>query len=236
MQEQYKKWYSPTLSMDTELLIFGHTGRPVILFPTTKGSYHENRDFKMLESAKWFIEKGMIQVYCPSSVDAYSWYNKSIPPASRVKNHIWYDKFIHREILEPALQKSGHAKACVAGPSFGGFHALNFAFRHPDRVSHLLSMSGAFEVKSFVDNYYDENVYFNNPVDYMPGNNNPHLWQMSIVLGVGEHDICLDASRKMSGILNAKGIKHWLDIYRGEKHDWPLWRKMFPKYLSHMMH
>lgn len=78
----------------------------------------------------------------------------------------------------------GIKKIGVAGASFGGFHALNFAFRHPERVSHLFSMSGAYDTKSFLDGYYDNNVYFTSPLDFMPNNHHPGLWKMSIVLGV----------------------------------------------------
>ncbi|MEZ4829340.1 MAG: alpha/beta fold hydrolase [Bacteroidia bacterium] len=234
MKEEYLKWYSPTLSMDIEMLIHGHAGYPVIVFPTTKGRYYESKDFLLIESARWFIEQGLIKIYCPDSIDAHSWYNKSIHPADRVKNHMWYDQFIVDEIVDPIRHNHGFQKVCVAGASFGGFHALNFAFRHPERVSHLFSMSGAFDVNSFMDGYYDENVYFNNPVDYMPNNNHPDLWQMKIALGVGEWDICLDANRRMSEILSRKNIPHWFDLRRWAKHDWPIWRDMFPHYLSLM--
>jgi esterase/lipase superfamily enzyme len=33
------------------------------------GSFHENKDMGLIESAKWYIEQGLIQVYCPDSVD-----------------------------------------------------------------------------------------------------------------------------------------------------------------------
>ena len=232
MKEEYFKWYSPTLSKDIEMLVFGHAGYPVIVFPSTMGRYHESKDFKLIDSAKWFIDQGMIQIYCPDSIDKDSWYNKSVHPAERVKNHIWYDKFIMDEVVSSIQHKTGIGKVCVAGASFGGFHAANFAFRHPEVVSHLFSMSGAFSVDSFMDGYHDENVYFNNPVDYLPGNNHPDLWQMKIVLGVGEWDICLEANRQMHEILDQKGIEHWYDVRKWAEHDWPLWRDMFPHYLS----
>ncbi|MCE7991147.1 MAG: esterase family protein [Roseivirga sp.] len=232
MKEEYFKWYSPTLSKDIEMLVFGHAGYPVIVFPSTMGRYHESKDFKLIDSAKWFIDQGMIQIYCPDSIDKDSWYNKEIHPADRVKNHIWYDKFIMDEVVHSIRKEKGIAKVCVAGASFGGFHAANFAFRHPESVSHMFSMSGAFSVDTFLDGHHDENVYFNNPVDYMPGNNHPDLWQMKIVLGVGEWDICLDANKRMHEILNQKGIEHWYDVRKWAEHDWPLWRDMFPHYLS----
>lgn len=232
MKEEYKKWYSPTLSKDIEMLVYGHAGYPVIIFPTTMGRYYESKDFKLIESAAWYLDQGLIQIYCPDSIDRQSWYNKSIHPAERVKNHMWYDQFILDEVVNAVRHQKGLAKVCVAGASFGGYHAANFAFKHPDAVSHLFSMSGAFDIKQFMDGHYDDNVFYNNPVDYMPGNNHPDLWNMNIVLGVGEWDICLDANRKMTGILNEKGIKHWYDLRRWAEHDWPLWRQMFPHYLS----
>lgn len=232
MKEEYFKWYSPTLSKDIEMLVFGHAGYPVIVFPSTMGRYHESKDFKLIDSAKWFIDQGMIQIYCPDSIDKDSWYNKEIHPADRVKNHIWYDKFIMEEVVNSIRHEKGIDKVCVAGASFGGFHAANFAFRHPEVVSHMFSMSGAFSVDTFLDGHHDDNVYFNNPVDYMPGNNHPDLWQMKIVLGVGEWDICLDANNRMHEILNQKGIEHWYDVRKWAEHDWPLWRDMFPHYLS----
>ena len=232
MKEQYHKWYSPTLSKDIEMLVYGHAGYPVIVFPTTMGRYYESKDFKLIESAQWFLDQGLIQIYDIDSIDKDSWYNKSIHPADRVKNHIWYDKFILEEVVNSIRHEKGIGKVCVAGASFGGYHAANFAFRHPEAVSHMFSMSGAFSINSFMDGHYDDNVYFNNPVDYMPGADHPDLWQMKIVLGVGEWDICLDANNRMHEILKNRGIEHWYDVRKWAEHDWPLWRDMFPHYLS----
>jgi esterase/lipase superfamily enzyme len=232
LKEEYHKWHSPTLGKEIEMLVFGHAGYPVILFPTTMGRYYECRDFQLIESAKWFLDEGLIQIYCPDSVNELSWYNKGIHPADRVKNHIWYDKFIMNELVNTICREKSMHKVAVAGPSFGGYQAANFAFRHPDRVSHMFSMSGSFDIKSFCDGYYDDNIYFNNPVDYLSNDNNPELWNMKIILGVGEWDICLEANQKLSQILNDKNISHWYDLRRWAKHDWPIWREMFPHYLS----
>ena len=142
------------------------------------------------------------------------------------------DRFILDELVSTICYDKQIDKVAVAGPSFGGYIAANFAFKHPEKVSHLFSMSGSFDISSFMDGYHDDNVYFNNPVEYLPGNQNPELWNMKIVLGVGEWDICLDANQKLAGILNAKNIPHWFDLRRWAEHDWPLWKEMFPHYLS----
>ena len=206
MKEEHFKWYSPNLDAEIEMLVFGHAGYPVILFPTSMGSYHENKDQGLIESARWYIEQGLIQIFCPGSIDKDSFYNKKIHPEQRIKNHTWYDKMICHEIVERVRNNTSAGKVAVAGCSFGGYQALNFAFRHPGYVGHLFSMSGSFSIKSFMDGHWDNNVYFNNPEDYIQGVNDPEIWNMDIVLGTSNWDICLDANLKLSSILSHRNI------------------------------
>ncbi len=236
MQEQLIRWYTPYLSRDFEMAVFGHSGYPIIAFPTSLGNHYQNKDFKLIESASYFLDAGLIKIYCPNGIDEQSWYNKSIHPADRVKTHMAYENVILHDVFEYAMRETGRSKVGVAGCSFGGYHSANIAFRHPDKVGYVFSMSGAFDIKQFIDGYYDDNCYFNNPMDYMPNLSDPwyfhHLHQMGIVLGTGEWDSCRGENHKLSGILFSKGINHWLDDRQGVGHDWPWWREMFPKYLS----
>lgn len=232
MQEEYIKWYSPNLSMDIDMLTFGHGGFPVLLFPTSQGRYYENKDFRLIDSIQHFINAGKVKVYCPDGIDSLSFYNKGAHPAERIRNHIWYDKMLLEEMVSRAQNDTGHHKVITAGCSFGGYHAANFAFRYPWLVSHMFSMSGAFDIRGQFDGFYNEDVYFHNPVDYLPAANNPELWNMKIVLGTSDRDICRLYNEQLSEILNKKGISHWLDIRPNADHDWPIWREMFPDYLS----
>lgn len=231
MHENHTKFYSHHLGHDVDVLIFGDRGYPLVVFPTTLGRYYEAKDFKLIESVRWFVEQGLVQIFCPDSVNNSSWYGK-VAPQERVKRHTRYDQFLHQEFMPQLRQKSETGKVIVAGCSFGGFSAANYAFRHPEDVSHLISMSGAFDIKSFMSGYYDDNVYFNNPVDFVPGATDPNIWKMKIILGTSEWDICLEYNQRFSKILSDKGIDHWLDVRGWEEHDWPLWREMFPLYLS----
>ena len=232
MKEQYHKWYSQQLGMDIEMLVYGDRGYPVILFPTSMGRYYENKDFKLIDSVAWFVNEGLVKIYCIDSIDRLSWYNKGVHPAERVKNHIHYDNMLYHELAPWAMHETGVGKVCVAGCSFGGYHAANFAFRHPDRVSHMYSMSGAFDIKDQLDGFYNDDVYFNNPMDFVQNVSDPAIWQMKIILGTSDWDICKDSNLQFSGILNRKNINHWLDIRPNAEHDWPIWREMFPHYLS----
>ncbi len=232
MKEEYFKWQSPNLNGEVEMVVFGHSGYPVVLFPTSMGSYHENKDQGLIGAAKWYIENGLIQVYCPSSIDKESFYNKKIHPKQKIKNHIWYDKMLCHEIVEKIKDNTPMGKIAIAGCSFGGYHAANFAFRHPGYVSHLFSMSGAFDITGFMNGFHNEDVYFNSPEDFLYGLNDPELWKMDIVLGTSNWDICLDANLKMSKVLRDRNVEHWLDVRQNKKHDWPVWKEMFPHYLS----
>ena len=103
----------------------------------------------------------------------------------------------------------------------------------------LICLGGSFNITPYIDNYYDDNCYFNNPPDYMP--NLTDEWfidkikAMKIIIGVGEWDIYLQENYRMSDILNSKNIEHYLDVRSYATHDWKWWKEMFPQYLSRLL-
>ncbi|MET6998201.1 esterase family protein [Chitinophaga defluvii] len=232
MTENYYKWHSPHLNREFEMLVFGDSGYPLLLFPTSMGRYYESKDFGLIDAAGWFVDQGLVRIYCPDSVDANSWYNKNVPPAERAYNHLCYDQMLANELLPRITAETGHERIAVAGCSFGGYHAANFAFRHPAVVSYLFSLSGIFDIAQRVDHQFDDNVYFNNPVSFLPDNEDEDLWRMGIVLGTADHDVTRGQNEQLSGILGAKKISHWLDVRPNRVHDWPVWKEMLPHYLS----
>lgn len=232
MYEHYHRWYSSSLNREMELLSFGTRGYPVLLFPTSMGHFTENKDFKLIDSVAWFIEEGLVKIYCPDGIDALSWYNRQIHPAQRVMNHIWYDQYLLTEVVPLMQRETGVSRIATAGCSFGGYHATNFGFRHPDVTKYIFNMGAAFDIKDQMDGHYDDNVYFNNPPDYIPNADSPWFKEMFVVLGTGTHDMCWEANERMAAVFRNKGISHWLDVRQNAPHDWPAWREMFPHYLS----
>ncbi|MEZ5014502.1 MAG: alpha/beta hydrolase-fold protein [Chitinophagales bacterium] len=232
LNEQKHKWQSAVLGIEMEMLTFGTGGLPIVLFPTSMGMHNENRDFKLVDSIGWFIESGLIKVYCPDSIDKHSWYNKEASPADRVRNHILYDKMLTDELYPAMRQDTGCDRIGAVGCSFGGYHALNFAFRHPDIVGLMVSLHAKFDITGQLDGYYDDNVYFNNPPDFLPDLDNPNMNKMQIFLGSAEFDMCLDANYQMARMLGEKMIPHMLEVEPGEKHDWPCWRRQLPRFLG----
>ena len=218
------------------MLVFGNTGFPVIVFPTSRARYYQAKDFGLINAATNLIDSGKIKIYCPDSIDNDSWYNKNIHPAERVKNQITYEEVILNDVIEFAFQDTGFDKVALAGCSFGGYHSSNIAFRHPDKVGYLFTMGGASNIKRFLDGYYDDNCYFNNPPDYLPNLSDEwylyRIKKMGIILGTGDSDMCLDENKILSDILNKKHIPHCLDLRKNTGHDWNWWKEMFVDYLS----
>ncbi|WP_332368664.1 hypothetical protein [Spirosoma telluris] len=79
MQREYHKWFSPNLSRDMELLVFGHAGARVLVFPTRRGRFHEYEDLGLVNALADRIENGWLQLFCVDSVDRESVYNRYAP-------------------------------------------------------------------------------------------------------------------------------------------------------------
>jgi esterase/lipase superfamily enzyme len=237
MNREYHKWFSPRLNRDMELLLFGHAGQPILVFPTSMGTFFEYEDRGMVEQLRGEIESGRLMLFCVDSVDKESFYCKWAHPHGRIRRHDQYDSYLTQEVMPFIKLRSGRESTAVTGASFGGYHCTNFALRHPDCVSHCVSMSGAYDIHQFLDGYYDDLCYFHCPVDFLP--NQGDSWfldryrHIQWVFAAGEHDICLDANRQIAGIFQSKGLPHWFDFWGlGAHHDWPLWRLMVRKYFA----
>ncbi|MDR7544915.1 MAG: alpha/beta hydrolase-fold protein [Armatimonadota bacterium] len=234
MNREYHHWVSPHLGRSMETLVFGHAGAPVLVFPTTMGRFYQYEDFGMVAAVEAKIEAGFIQLFCPDSVDAESWYNRAVAPRQRVLRHLDYERYIVNEYI-PFIRERNSGPLIVTGTSFGAFHAVNLAFRYPALFAKLVALSGRYDIKGFLDGYYDDDVYFNCPVDYLPGLTDEAyltpMRQMQIVLLSGEHDIALTSTRLVSEVLTAKAVPNELAIWWGRTHDWPLWREAIPHYL-----
>ena len=234
MHEQHSRFYSHHLGHEIDLITFGTRGHPLVLLPTTLGRYYEAKDFKLIESVRWFVEQGLVQFFCLDSINNESWYNRNIHPGEKVRRHVQVRRLLFHEFIPQIRHRGGTGRVAMAGASFGGFSATNFTFRHPEMVSHLICMSGAYDISSFMGGFHDENVYFNNPVEFVPNMQDWAIWNIKVILGTSEWDICLKDNVQFSQILRNKGIDHWLDVRGWVEHDWPLWREMFPHYLSVM--
>jgi len=235
MNREYHKWYSPILGRDMELLVFGHSGVPLLVFPTSMGRFFDYESRGMIDAIAHKYENGDFQAFCVDSIDSESWYNKGVAPRERASRHALYDRYLVEEAVPFVRTKNTSDQLVATGCSFGGYHSMNFALRHPDLATGAVSMGGAFDIHQFLDGYYDDNCYYNCPPDFLP--NLGDGWYLDryrrqrLVLATGETDICLEENRRLSSIMAAKSIPHWLDVWgEGTGHDWPWWQQMTVKF------
>ena len=132
-----------------DLLVFGHHGAPVIVFPTSRGRFFEYQDRDMVDS-----------------IDAESWYCDWAHPSGRVYRHVQYDQYLLNEVIPFIRGQNDNPFIMTTGCSFGAYHAINFGLRHPEIIRRAIGLSGLYDLRLFVDGYYDDNFYFNNPIDY----------------------------------------------------------------------
>ena len=233
MQRDYIKEYSPSLGRDMELLHFGHAGRPLLVFPTSMGRFYQWEDFGLVAAVSDYIESGRVQLVCVDSVDGESWYAKEKHPAERVRRHLQYEAYI----LDEVLPRMPGGVPVTAGASFGALHAVLLAARHPTRVGGFIAMSGAFDTSRWLDGYHDDNVYFTNLMEFLPGLTDdaylgPLRAQNPKLIATGEHDPNVEDSRRLAGLLSEKGVQVGLEIWPGWAHDWPYWKDMMRRYLA----
>jgi esterase/lipase superfamily enzyme len=219
-----------------ELLVFGHAGARVLAFPASKHPFYDWENRGLVGSLAWHLDMGQIQLFCIDQVDGESWYGWGLHPAQRARRHVQYDDYLTNEVV-PFTQKANPSPLLIAaGPSFGAYHAANFAFRHPELVSRLLGMSGMYDIRRFTNGYYDNNVYFNNPVDYLANEHDEGrlaaLRRLDIILAVGRDDSLVSQNQQLSGLLWSKNVWHALRIWDGFAHDWPVWARMLPLYIG----
>lgn len=241
MNIEYHKWWSPSLNQDMELKVYGHTGKPVVVFPCQGGRFFEWEDFGMINAIHWFIDEGKIQLFTVDSVDKQSWANGNAHPADRARRHEDYDRYIVHEVV-PFIndRKQNDKKLLTTGCSMGGYHSGNFFFRHPDLFDAVIAISGLFNLHMFVGDYSDDNIYFNSPISYLANMNDP--WYLDkyrkskIVICCGQgawEDRMLGDTMAIKKILEEKSIPAWVDIWGQDvNHDWPWWYKMVPYFLS----
>ena len=242
MNREYHSWWSKHLDREMELLVFGHAGARVLVFPTRGGRFYEYENLRITEQLRDKIEAGYLQLFCVDSIDAESFYCWWAHPSGRIQRHLEYEAYLLEEVLPFMDQRNSHECTIAHGCSLGAFHAANIAFRHPDRFRKLAAFSGRYDLTENVewfsdrfDGYRDEKVLANTPLHYLPRLTCERrlraLRQMDIVVVIGAEDPFRDNNETLSRILREKDIDHQLYVWDDRAHRGYYWRRMAPLYL-----
>lgn len=242
MKREYHRWWSPRLQRNMELLVFGHAGARVLVFPTRGARFFEYENLRLLDQSRHKIEAGQLQLFCVDSVDCESFYCWWAHPYGRIQRHMQYEEYILNEVYPLMDRLNDHPCTISHGCSLGAFHAANIALRHPHLFNKLCVFSGRFDLTQQVNyfgdlfsGFYNEDIYFHTPTHFLPGLHCQQkidaLKKMDIVLVIGREDPFLGNNLYMSQLLNNKGISHHLHIWDELAHSAYYWRKMVRLYL-----
>ncbi len=241
MHREIHSWWSPRLNKHMEIAVYGHYGFALLMFPTAAADYLEYERFQMLDAIAPLIDAGKFKAFSINSINNESWLNNHMHPHDKAVRHQQYNEYVLHEVV-PFIYD--HCKSEVpivtTGASLGALHCANTFFRRPDVFDGTIAMSGSYDLKSYTDGYFDENCYFNSPVDYLPRWDDEYM--LSQMRGKGSHIIIAtgqgdyeapDRSIQLSEILHSKGVPHTLDLWGHDMtHDWPTWRQMLPYFLD----
>jgi esterase/lipase superfamily enzyme len=245
MHRRHELLESPAMGRRMHVWVYGHWGPPVVVFPSAAGFAHEWEAQGMLEAIGDLVGGGRIKLYCPESNVGQTWTDKQSHPAERMQRHRLYERFVVEELV-PAIRRDCNSptlRMATSGCSLGGFYAANFALKFPEIFGYALCMSGRYEMTHFTGGFTNGDVYFNNPLAYVPNlsgeplervRRNTHL---TLVCGQGMwEEGCIEETQALADVLEAKGIPHERDIWgKDVAHQWPWWRRQARYHLGRVV-
>jgi esterase/lipase superfamily enzyme len=242
MRRDYRRWYSPRLHRDMELLIFGHAGAKVLMFPTRDGRFWEYEALNIVGSLADKVNAGHLQLFCIEGLARETFYDTGRLPADRIRRHAEFEEYILNEVLPLMASINPHDCTMAMGCSLGAFQATSLVFRHPHLFRKLVAFSGRYDLTTKVecfddvfDGYYGEDIYLHTPTHFLPGLACPwqldQLRRLDIVLTVGNADPFLGNNQHFSRLLDDKGVRHDLHIWDGRAHRAGAWRRMAALYV-----
>jgi len=236
MNKTHHDWKSPTLGRKMDLITYGDSGTPVIIFPSEEGDRREWEETGMMDSLQEQINEGYNQFFCVDSVASESFLNKEAEPAKRIRRQQQYEKYIIHEVI-PFIKKQNKNRYIVASGAFlGAYYALLFALKNPGKINKVIGISGNYNIKPYLDGFYDDNVYYNNPADFLPNlNKKPELDKIKktdIRLLSYANDPLRQRSEQISELLWMKNIDHNFYVWdESVSNPWDLVDSMFKEHL-----
>lgn len=240
MNRFLSSWHSPSLNKEMPIAAYGHYGFALLLVPTASADYLEYERFGLIDTIASWVESGKVKVFSVDSINKESWMNKGADPRYKAIRHQQWNNYIFEEVV-PFIRTNTSADTPIitCGASFGALHSMNLFLKRPDLLNGVMAMSGVYELTEYTDGYFDEDVYFNSPMHYMPNLTDHGILEqirrsrhIHLLSGSGPYEDPSSAGR-FARILFDKGIHYELDIWGKEwPHDWNTWKAMLPHYLE----
>lgn len=242
MHKRHELIYAQALGRHIHLWCYGHWGMPVVAFPTAAGFAHEWERQSMVEALAPLISEGRIKLYTPESTVSQTLTNKQDPAHLRMRALMAYEDFVLRDLMGFIRADCGGAELPVtlAGASLGAYYAALYALKHPHIFRYALCMSGRYQLTHFTQGFSNSDVYFNNPIAFVPNldggalehvQRNTHI---TMVCGRGPYEEgCIEETELLCDLMAAKEIQHTRDIWGIDvAHDWKWWKRQAVFHLS----
>ena len=199
MNIKYYKEYSHHLNRDMEFKVYGHGGKPILVFPAQNGRFYDFENFNMVYSIEHLINSGKVQLFCCDSIDKESWSDIFGDKRHRIYMHEQWYYYIVDELVPRIFEINKNSNGYYAngilttGCSMGATHAVNFMFRRPDIFDGCIGLSGYYDSDFVFYDYCDDLVYNNAPVKYINGMSYDHPYvekyrKCKIILCCGQGD------------------------------------------------
>jgi len=245
MEKRSYQEYSYNLDREMAFNVYGHGGKPCLVFPCQNGRYFDYENFGMCQVLAPWIDSGHLQLFCVDSIDGETWSDVNGDPRRRIERHeAWY-RYVVDELVPRIRQINGSGEALLTtGCSMGASHCVNFFLRRPDIFDAVIGLSGIYDSRYFFGDYSDELVYANSPVDYMSNLPSGHPYvglinQNKFIVCVGQgawEDKMLESTRKLQNACQNCGIHGWFDYWGYDvNHDWPWWKLQLPYFLKSVL-
>jgi esterase/lipase superfamily enzyme len=233
---------SPSMGRSMHVWTYGHFGPPVIVFPTAAGFAHEWQAQGMIDTLAPLLGSGRMKLYCPESNVAEAWTRREGSLAWRMSRHRAYEQFV-LDTLVPFVRADCHSPnipITAVGCSLGATYAANMALKYPHVFHDAVCMSGRYLVTEITHGETNQDVYFNNPLAYVPnlgGGALDHVrrnTRLTLVCGRGRYEEgCIEETIALADVLEHKRIPHVRDIWGTDSvHDWAWWKKQTVHHLG----
>ena len=240
MNREITSWFSHSLSKEMPIAAYGHYGFALLLVPTASADYLEYERFQLMDAIQQYIDSGKVKVFSINSINTESWLNNHMDPRHKSIRHQQFNDYVFNEVV-PFVRNSTSWETPIitCGASFGALHSMNLFLKRPDLINGVIAMSGVYDLTEYTKGYFDDDVYFNSPMHYMPNLTDHSILEqirrsghVHIVTGSGSYEDP-SSSGRFARILYDKNIWYELDVWGQEwPHDWNTWRTMLPQYLE----
>ena len=220
---------------------YGHYGKPIVYFPTGGGDFLDCERFLMVRALTPLIDAGRIKLYAVDSTCRQSWTNPDVAPREKSRMQVRYDQWLTDELVPFVRADCGGTdqRFGAVGASVGAYHAFNVVCKHPDRFDTMVGMSGTYQMNRRMAGTWDEDWYFNDPIQFLPHLPAPDrdvLRQARFVFGLGEAHENPAYTWTAADALGKAGVWNRMEIWgAGSGHDWPTWRTMLPLFLDKVL-